>query len=320
MKKGNANSVFNLIIGVPEITILIPVVILLVAGSFLSPAFLTQANMINVVRNVSYHGIIAIFMTLLLMSKSLDLSCDSVAAFSSILFAWMLMNTGASILSASLAAIAFSAVAGVVNAILIQKFSLPPFVATLGMMFVMRGIGLIVSDGGFIMITDVAMPAENRFLGITLDVYTFVVLAVLADIVLRFSGSGRKIRLLGTNLIAAKLSGINTVKISIALHILTAMAASLGALLFTMRSSIGTITIGTGWALQAITGCIIGGTSLRGGKGSILGSFLGVLFIGLITNLMMLGGIQAEWQNVGIGIFMIVGILLEVYRSRKVNA
>jgi len=318
-QESRAGKVFDTIIGVPEITILIPVVLTLILGSFLSPVFLTVTNMMNIIRSVSYYGIIAIFMTKLLMSRSLDLSCDSVAAFSSVLFAWLLMNADVSIPLAIIIALACSVVIGLVNAILIQKFSIPPFVATLGMMFMMRGIALIVSGGGFVMIAGIEMNAENRFLGMTMDVFVFIGLAVLADLVLRFTGTGRKNKLMGTNLEAAKLSGINTIAIATSLHILTAMAASLGGILFTMRSSIGAISVGTGWALQAITGCILGGTSLRGGKGSVLGSVLGVFFMGLVTNLMILYNIRAEWQNVGIGIFMIFGILLEVYRSRKLS-
>jgi ribose/xylose/arabinose/galactoside ABC-type transport system permease subunit len=274
------------------------------------------------IRNVSYVGIVAIFMTFLLMSKGLDLSCDSVAALTSILVAFALQYLNLSpILSIGLAVIV-SAVIGLINSRLITAFRMPSFIVTLGMLYVAKGSALILSNGGYIMIKnrDYFLSLINKkYFGLTMDIYVFLVIAVGAEFVLRFTSIGRKIILLGTNSDAARISGINTVRIISILYILTSIGASLGAIEFTMRSSIGMIDCGTMWALQAITACVIGGTSIYGGKGSIIGTILGVIFLAEATNIMTLGNIHAEWQNVGLGLFIILGIFLEVFRTQRLK-
>lgn len=307
-------------IGIPEVTVLIPVAVALIIGTLASPEFMTTSNIVNLFRNVSYVGVLSIFVTMLLMSKGLDLSCDSVAALTSIIIGTAVMKLGLHPLIGILIGLATAAFIGIISGFLIMKVGMPSFVVTLGMLYVARGLAVVIADGAFIMIkNDFIGVIGTKFLGITLDVYIFIIIAIIADLTLRYTVMGRKIKLVGTNSEAAKICGINTARIGIMLYMLTALAAGIGATMFTMRSSIGMYDCGNSWALQAITACVVGGTSIYGGKGSVLGTVLGVFFMGMITNIMMLCNIQAEWQYVGIGLFMVAGILLEVYRTRKLE-
>ena len=307
-------------IGIPEVTVLIPVAVALIIGTLASPEFMTTSNIVNLFRNVSYVGVLSIFVTMLLMSKGLDLSCDSVAALTSIIIGTAVMKLGLHPLIGILIGLATAAFIGIISGLLIMKVGMPSFVVTLGMLYVARGLAVVIADGAFIMIkNDFIGVIGTKFLGITLDVYIFIIIAIIADLTLRYTVMGRKIKLVGTNSEAAKICGINTARIGIMLYMLTALAAGIGATMFTMRSSIGMYDCGNSWALQAITACVVGGTSIYGGKGSVLGTVLGVFFMGMITNIMMLCNIQAEWQYVGIGLFMVAGILLEVYRTRKLE-
>jgi ribose transport system permease protein len=310
------------VVRIPEITVLIPVGLLVVVGTIVSREFLTWSNLSSMVRNASYIGIVAVCMTFLLMSRGLDLSCDSVAALTSIVLAYAMQIMNFPPWIAILLAVGVAVLVGILNSQLITGFGMPSFIVTLGMLYIARGISLILSNGGYIMMKtgrDFLAIVNTKLLGLTFDVWIFLMIAVLGECVLRFTGSGRRIVLLGTNAEAARISGIRTVRIVSVLYVMTSVGTSIGAILFTMRSVIGMNDCGTLWALQAITACVIGGTSIYGGRGSIIGTVLGVIFMALVTNIMMLANIQAEWQNVGIGLFIILGILLEVYRSRRVH-
>lgn len=315
-KLSNTNGL-NSLIKIPEITVVIPIVIVILIGALFSDTFFNAKNILSIFRNVASIGIIAIFMTMLLMSKGLDLSPDAVAALTSVFFAFLLTNYGASLILSIPIVLGISLVIGLANALLILKLKIPSFIVTLGMLYIGKGLATIVAGGSYIMIKQEFAIYSFKILDITMDVFIFIGLAIVADLILRFTVFGRKIKLIGVNSSSAKISGIKTEQITAVLYILTSLSAGLASVLFTMRSGIGTTDCGSSWALQAITACIIGGTSLYGGKGSILGTILGVVFMGIITNLMMIFGIASEWQYVGIGLFMIVGILLGVYRERK---
>lgn len=314
-------NIFKKIAKVPEITILVPVMLLIIMGTFISDSFLSVSNFLGMVRNASYIGIVSIFVTFLLMSKGLDLSVDGLAAISSVLFAKLLQEIEMNVLPATLIVFIVAGLIGLINALLITRLGMPSFIVTLGMFSVTRGVALILSNGGYIMImTQPLSISKMKIFGVNVDVYLFIFIAVISHIILRYSAVGRKIKLLGTNVKTAQVSGLNTTRIRSILYVFTALGACLSGILFTTRSGMGMNDAGTSWALQCITACVIGGTSIDGGKGSILGTVLGVFFMVMITNTMMLSGIQAEWQYVGIGMFIVLGVLLEVYRSNKIKS
>lgn len=308
-------------IQIPEITIFVTLIAAFALASLLSPSFLKGDNLLGLVRNVSYIGIIAIFMTLLLMSKGLDLSCDSSAAMSSVIFANAVVNLKMPIIEAIALALGAAFVLGLVNSVFILRANMPSFVVTLGMLNVAKGVGFAISNGFAISGLPIELQKFINFkvIGIPLDVIIFIAIAISADFILRFTTSGRKIILIGVNYDTAVLSGIKAKKIITVLYASTALAASLAAIMFTFRSRMGMLDVGTNWSLQAITGCVIGGTSIYGGKGSILGTVLGVIFMGTVTNIMVQTGVSSEWQYVGIGVFMILGILLDLFRSNKMK-
>jgi len=313
----SASRGLNKLIMIPEITVAISILTVVIIGTVFSDSFLTARNILNIFRNTASIGIIAIFMTMLLMSRGLDLSPDAVASLSSVMFASLIMKSGFSIGTTTLIVILVSFVIGALNSVLILLMKIPSFIVTLGMMFVGKGLATIVAGGSYILAKRNYPIYSFKLFGVTMDVIILIVIAIAVDLLLRYTVFGRKVKLIGVNSKAARISGINVNIIAATLYILTALASGFASILFTMRSGIGTTDCGTNWALQAITAAVIGGTSLYGGKGTILGTFLGVFFMGLITNIMMIFGIASEWQYVGIGVFMIFGILLNTYREKK---
>jgi ribose transport system permease protein len=309
-------NIYRNIIKIPEITILIPVILLSIFAVIFTETFFALKNIISIIRNISSIGIVSIFMTMLLMSRGLDLSSDAVAALIGVVFAFLLVKLDLPLGVVIICVIAIAVIVGLLNSIFILRLGIPSIIATLGMLYIGKGLSTVIAGGSYIVIDRQFAIYDFKIFGITIDVFIFIGIAVISDLVLRFTTFGRKVKLIGINANAAKISGINTIQITSILYILTALGAGFASLLFSMRSRIGTIDAGTSWALQAISACVIGGTSLFGGKGSILGTVLGVIFMGIVTNLMILLGIKSEWQYVGIGLFMLLGILLGVYREK----
>jgi inositol transport system permease protein len=301
---------------------------LVVLLSNLSPAFLQPQNLINVVRQISVIGLLAIGVTVVIISTGIDLSSGSVLALASVVSAslaqqsdWtnkLYPDVNVPLIVAILAALVVGAACGLINGSLIAGFRIPPFIATLGMMTAARGVALIYSDGRPI---STLTPAYNYIgqgvvLGVPVPVIIFLAVAVGTHVMLNRTRFGRHVYAVGGNEQAARVSGLNVPRIKIVIYTFAGLLAGLGGLVLSARISSGQPTLGVGAELDAIAAAVIGGTSFAGGIGTIWGTVVGALIIGVINNGLDLLNVSPFSQQVVKGAIIVVAIIIDERKNR----
>ncbi|MBK8049559.1 MAG: ABC transporter permease [Anaerolineales bacterium] len=302
-------------------------IFMLIALSILSPAFLKPGNLLNIIRQISVMGLIAIGVTMVIITGGIDLSSGSVLALAAVVassLAQRLDWQGAKfpglevpVLVPVLAALAVGALCGTVNGSLIAKFKIPPFIATLGMMTVARGFALIYSDRPISSLTDpYNFIGQGAVLGIPLPIIILLVVALGAHILLNKTRFGRYIYALGGNEQAARISGINISRVKIGVYALAGTLAGLSGLVLSSRISSGQPGLGLGYELDAIASAVIGGTSLSGGIGTIWGTIVGALIIGVLNNGLDLLNVSAYWQTIVKGSIIVIAVIIDERKNR----
>lgn len=301
-----------------EITLLLMILSIIIVMSFVTPYFLSASNFRAVAVGMTPTAIIVIGMAILLASGGFDLSVGSVMALSSTVVA-MLLLAGVPIPVAVVLGMCLGAVAGLVNGILITMIGINPLVATLGTMSIARGIALVLTEGFSVS----SLPASFGYigkaslLGIPLLVLLTLSLIILFDLAVRHTRFFRQIYFIGANEKAAMLSGIAVNRVRIIAYILTGTLAALAGVLLASRLMSGTPTAGNALELQVLAAAVIGGASLRGGEGTILGAFLGVVFVALINNAMTMLAVSIYWQMIVIGAVLVCAVALDMLVRRK---
>lgn len=277
-----------------------------------SPHFLTFNNLMAVLRGLAVEAIIAVGMTILMVSGSFDLSVGSVLAFSGILTASQL-KAGMAVLPAVLLGLLSGVVFGLINGWIVARVRINPFVTTLGMMSVVRGLVLVISGGRGISGLPAAFTQLGRaeWLGIQSTVWVMIALVVLGDILLRRSRFFRQNYYIGGNEKAAILSGIPVERVKIINFTLVSTLAALAGILLTARLGTASVTAGTGMELRIIAAVVIGGASLGGGEGTVTGAFLGTLLMTLITNALNLLGVDVYWQTLVVGATLLAAVVID---------
>lgn len=283
-----------------------------------APGFATIDNQFNVLRNVTMQGIIAFGMTMIIISGEIDLSIGSGVAFAGCVTAWFTREltpfTGAytAIALGSVAAMIIMFCVGVFTGKLRQHFNMPTFITTLGLLTVLSGAANLIT-GGFPI---TSFPYQFNFLGsgflfgIPFPVYIFVAVFGLVYFLMNYTSFGRSIYAVGGNLEAARLSGIDVWKTKTLALGITGVFTAIAGILIASQILSGSASAARGWELDVISAVIIGGTSLFGGKGSIRGTLIGVLFLGVIVNGMTLLNVSEYWQYVVRGMLIISAVLL----------
>lgn len=283
----------------------------------LTPYFLTSSNLLNVVRQSSIIGVMAIGVTFVILSGGIDLSVGSVMALSGMIAAGTLQN-GSGMLVAVLAALGVGIAAGLVNGILVTKGGITPFVVTLGMMSIARGLTLLYSNGypisGF-------SPAYRFIgggviLGIPLPVVLFLLVVLVGWAVLTQTRLGRYTYAIGGNEETVKLSGINSDFFKTSVYVISGVTAAISALILTSRLNSAGPTAGLTYELTVIAAVVIGGTSLSGGRGTVWGSLIGALLIAVINNGMNLMGISPYFQELARGVIIILAVYVDRLREQ----
>ncbi len=293
------------------------VLILLLAWR--SPFFLTASNLVVVGRQASLSLLIAVGMTFVIIAGGIDLSVGSTVALVSVLTGQFMVTMGLNPVLAAGLALLCGLVVGLVNGALVATTTIPPFVVTLGMLAVARGLALGITQGQSIS----GMPAgflvlgQGSFAGVPIPIWIAAAVAVVAHVVLSRTRFGRNIFFIGSNEQAADLSGIRVRRTKVAIYVIAAGLASLEAVIETARLSVGQPAAGNGYELVAIGAVVIGGASLFGGEGSILGTVLGTLLLALIQNGLILLGISAYWQQVFSGVIIVAAVALNIWRQRR---
>lgn len=289
-----------------------------VAASLASPHFLTPGNLTTVAVQVSAVAILAVAQTIVIISGGIDLSVGAVLALAGVVAALM-MKAGLPIALACGAGLLVGVACGAANGALTALGRMPPFIVTLGMMGMARGAALIITGGTnvFGIPPSFANFATTSWLGLPLPALLAFALAAGTQAMLSRTRLGRHTYAIGGNAEAARLSGVPISRTIIALYALSGLLSAVAGLVLTSRLSIGQPTAGQGYELDAVAAAVIGGASLMGGQGSIIGTILGAGVMGLLRNGCDLLGVESFWQQVAIGAIIIAAVLLDQVRRRK---
>ncbi|WP_018247411.1 ABC transporter permease [Orenia marismortui] len=290
---------------------------LIIVMSFLSEYFLTVHNLMNVTRQVSINAVLALGMTFVILTGGIDLSVGSVLALSSVITAG-LMSSGMNIALVLIVGIGVGTLLGLLNGILVAKGKMQPFIVTLGMMTIARGLTLIYSNGRPISGFDKAFRflGTGHLLGVPVPVIIMFALLAVSYVVLKKTPFGRYVYAIGGNEKATELSGINTDKIKIGVYAISGFLASVSGIILASRLNSAQPTAGTGYELDAIAAVVLGGTSLAGGQGGIVGTIIGALIIGILNNGLNLLNVSSFYQLVAKGAVILIAIFLDT-RSQK---
>ena len=311
---------FKRLLRARETGIALVVIAMITFLSLKTDTFFTVSNLAVVARQISLSAIIAMGMTLVILTGGIDLSVGSVVAITSVIVGLVMVRMNMPIWLAIIAGIMVGVVVGLLNGIMIVRTKVPPFIITLGMMGLARGAALVITKGSSIS----GFPPSYLDIGqgfifnlIPIPVVIAVVLAIIVHIILSRTSFGRRIYLLGSNEEAALLSGININSMKVAIFTICSALAAVEAVIETSRMATGQPASGSGYELAAIGAVIIGGASLLGGEGTILGTMLGAILLGLITNGLILMGISSYWQQVFSGIIIILAVALDTWRRSQ---
>ncbi|USD62407.1 ribose ABC transporter permease [Vibrio sp. SCSIO 43140] len=295
---------------------LIALIFLIIVVSFLNPNFFTVDNILNILRQTSVNAIIAVGMTLVILTAGIDLSVGSVLALCGA-FAASLIAMEVPVLIAVPTALLAGAVLGAISGIIIAKGKVQAFIATLVTMTLLRGVTMVYTDGrpistGFTDTADAfAWFGTGYALGIPVPVWIMVVVFASVWYLLNHTRFGRYVYALGGNESATRLSGINVDKVKIGVYAICGLLAALAGIIVTSRLSSAQPTAGMGYELDAIAAVVLGGTSLMGGKGRIMGTLIGALIIGFLNNALNLLDVSSYYQMIAKAVVILLAVLVD---------
>ncbi len=296
-------------------------VILLAFFSVISEPFRTTDNYISVLVATAVNGVLAMGVTFVIITGGIDLSVGTTMTFCSVILGLVVTNAGLPLWVGIPAALAAGALVGAVNGTLIAKAKIPPFIATLGMLNVTRGLAQILSDVKPIYFESTPQFYDlfmgKSFFGIPNVVFVMFGAAILASLVLTKTVLGRYTFALGSNEEATRLSGVNVDAWKIAVYSVGGLFAGLGGILIAARMTSAQPSVGMGYELDAIAAAVIGGTSLSGGEGSIVGTVIGAFIISTLTIGLSIVGVPDQWKLVITGVVVIGAVFLDILRRRS---
>jgi ribose/xylose/arabinose/galactoside ABC-type transport system permease subunit len=313
--KGAVLDIVSATLAKPGAGALILIVGVCVVMTMTQPSFLTLGNWANIVNQMVYVLILAIGMTVVLITGGIDLSVGSILAVSAAVMASML-NSGQIFILSFLVALGAGAVFGLVNGLLVTKVGVPDFVATLATLGIGAGIMFLWTKGfpiiGY-MVDDYSVLAgrDRLFDVIGAPVIVSIVVIALVAVMLRFTSLGRHSYAVGSNRDAARLSGVNVNSVRILAYVLSGVLAALAGILLAGRTTTVSATMGVGYELQAIAAAVIGGAVLGGGRGRVYGAVIGALLLTVTYNVINISGVSATWQQVFLGGILLIAVLID---------
>ncbi len=294
-------------------------IILFVILCFASPYFLTVTNLSSVVRQTAVINIMALGMTLVIISGGIDLSVGSILAMGG-LFGTMMMQAGQPVLVGVAVGLLTGCLCGFVNGTLVTRLKINPFIVTLGTMGIIRGLTLLISNGLPVhqIPKDFSYLGEGMLLGVPFVLWLLVICALAVHVILEHTRLGRYAFAIGSNPDAAYYAGIPVNFHTVAVYSICGMLTGLAGMIEASRLMTGQPTAGQGYELQAIAAVVIGGGSLRGGEGTVLGTLVGAFIMGLLANGSDLLGISPYLQQAIIGAVIILAVTVDELRKRKI--
>jgi ribose transport system permease protein len=302
-------------------------IVLFVVFSLLSPNFFQTDNVINILQATAVQGVLAVACTFVIISGGIDLSVGTMMTFCAVMTGVVLTNWGMPLPFGIIAAILTGTICGMISGVVIAKMSVPPFIATLGMMLILKGLSLIVTNVKPIYFNDTpnfSVISNDSFIGdlapalpIPNGVVILFTVAVVASIVLSRTLLGRYVFALGSNEEAVRLSGVNADFWKITIYALSGAICGIAGLLIASRINSAQPALGQGYELDAIAAVVIGGTSLSGGRGTVLGTIIGAFIMNVLTNGLRILSVAQEWQIVVTGLIIILAVYADMLRRRK---
>ena len=302
-----------------ESGILIALILLSVILSVATDKFLTPYNIGIVIRQVSFVAIVALGQTLVLLTGGIDLSVGNMAGLCSILGSLLMVSTKIDPYVCTIIAMLIGLILGTISGFLIARVGLNAFIATLAMGEVYAGLVLVITKGYPI----TGIPPKFRFLGqgmiglVPVPVIIMLVITGILAYVLKFTPYGRHIYAIGGNELASRLVGIRVIRIKMSVYAISGMLSALAGIIFVSRMNAGQPTIGPSWLMPSVTAAIIGGTTLSGGEGTVLGTIIGAIFMGVLANGIVLLDISVYWERVIIGAVVVAAVIIDILRGRR---
>ena len=302
-------------------------ILLMVFFGFASPAFMQVENLLGILQSTAVNGVLAIASTFVIITAGIDLSVGTLMTFCAVMAGVFLTYWQLPLWTGVLAAIATGAMSGFLSGTLVAKLKLPPFIATLGMMLVNKGLALVVAGDKPIYFSDTesfSTISQGSMIGYVLpslpvpnSVVILFVLAIAASLVLSRTALGRYTFALGSNEEAVRLSGVNVDRWKITIYVLAGAICGVAGLLIASRLNSAQPALGQGYELEAIAAVVIGGTSLSGGTGTVLGTIIGAFIMSVLTNGLRILSVPQEWQIVVTGVIIILAVYIDILRRRK---
>jgi ribose transport system permease protein len=317
--KAQTHSPLSWLLSRQTFWVFLAAVVACIALSMATNTFATPNNLFNVTRNFTFTAIIALGMTMVIITGGIDLSVGSTLVLSSMILA-VVMHAGFSIYVGFAVAILTSIAVGAVNGALIAYVGMPPFVVTLGMLSIARSLAMVASNNTVVFQFG---PDHDKLLafgggatfGVANPVIYMVILALITGFILRWTKFGRHVFAIGGNEHAAILTGVPVKRIKMVVYILCALSAGICGIIETGWLGAVTTNLGSGMELQVIAATVIGGANLAGGSGTAFGALIGAALIEIIRNSLGLLGVSAFWQGTFIGSFIIIAVLFERIRA-----
>ncbi len=315
---------------------LLALFVLIAVFAFLSPAFLTSSNLVILLKHVAINAVLAVGMTFVILTGGIDLSVGSVAGLSGMI-AGGLISQGLVLESLGVKvyfhtwlviviALLVGMAVGAVNGVLITRFQVAPFIATLGMLYVARGFALLRSDGATyanlrgspaLGNTGFAWLGSATFLYVPVVIWVIILLALIAAFVAARTPFGRQVYAIGGNERAAVLSGVRVDRVKLAVYVISGFCSALAGIIIASQLVAAHPATGETFELNAIAAVVLGGTSLFGGRGSIGGTIIGALVIGVLADGLILLGVSEFWQIVIKGVVIILAVMIDQSQSRQ---
>ena len=305
---------------ISEYFIFVIFIALVVVLTCLKPSFIQPGNLVNILKQASINGILAFGMMFVIIAGGFDMSVGSTVAFTGVLAAMLGQGQYPLIVPLLVAMLAGLAV-GVVNGVGVAVGDLPPFIMTLGTMTAVRGLALLISNGKPVIgiSAEYKAIAASSVLGVPMLAVFLVVIILICSFVLAKTVDGRRVYACGGNLLAARVSGINTTKIRISTFAIAGLLAGLSGFLMTSRVTIGQPNAAESYEMDAITACVVGGVSMSGGVGKSWGVVVGCLLITVIANGLDIMGVSSHWQKIVKGAIIVLAVLLDIKGKGKKN-
>lgn len=296
---------------------LLPLIIMVGILSILSPNFFTTSNITNILQQTATYALLSIGMTFVIITGGIDLSQGSLLPIICIISSVVLEKTG-SVFLAIFCGLLFGALSGLFSGVLIAYVNIPPFIMTMGMMNVFRGAALLLTDAAAVSVNSTSFRffGTGKIAGIPVPVFVFVGVAAIASLVLACTSTGRAIYAVGSNQEAAQLSGVNVKAAKIKAYVFSGLCVAIGSIVYLARLGSAQPIAGQSFEMEAVAATIIGGTSIVGGEGGVVGSVLGAIVMSVIRNGMVMLRVSTYWQQVVLGIIVISAVIIDLIRKK----